>query len=148
MVKNEMSLYEATKGQTRPVHLEQLYRSLKSIKPSSIDPERGFSAMGYFCTKIRSRMSDEVLDAIIFMQQYYKNNESINKGSEATKTPKIQNTSGTTRSQSRMNQTAIITTPEISKNDLNTMVSEDPAVMKRGRIEHGSEKGGKNLGQT
>ena len=42
-----------------------------------------------------------------------------------------------------MNQTAIITTPEISKNDLNTMVSEDPAVMKRGRIEHGSEKGGK-----
>ena len=93
-------------------------------------------------------MSDEVLDAIIFMQQYYKNNESINKGSEATKTPKIQNTSGTTRSQSRMNQTAIITTPEISKNDLNTTVSEDPAVMKRGRIEHGSEKGGKNLGQT
>ena len=47
-----------------------------------------------------------------------------------------------------MNQTAIITTPEISKNDLNIMVSEDPAVMKRGRIEHGSEKGGKNLGQT
>jgi hypothetical protein len=52
MVKNEMSLYEATKGQTRPVHLVQLYRALKSIKPSSIDPERGFSAMGYFCTKI------------------------------------------------------------------------------------------------
>jgi hypothetical protein len=52
MVKNKMSLYEATKGQTRPVHLEQLYRSLKSIKPSSIDSERGFSAMGYFCTKI------------------------------------------------------------------------------------------------
>ena len=47
-----------------------------------------------------------------------------------------------------MNQTAIITSPEISKNDLNTTVSEDPAVMKRGRIEHGSEKGGKNLGQT
>jgi hypothetical protein len=54
-----MSLYEATKGQTRPVHLEQLCRSLKSIKPSSIDPERGFSAMGYFCTKIRSRMGDD-----------------------------------------------------------------------------------------
>ena len=71
-----MTLYEATKGQTRPVHLEQLYRALKSIKPSSIDPERAFSAMGYFCTKIRSRMGDDVLDAIIFMQQYYKNNES------------------------------------------------------------------------
>jgi hypothetical protein len=141
MVKNEMSLYEATKGQTRPVHLEQLYRSLKSIKPSSIDPERGFSAMGYFCTKIRSRMGDDVLDAIIFMQQYYKNNESNSQGSE---TPKIQNnvisrTPGTSRSQSRMNQTAaIITTP-----DQNTTISADPAIMKRGRVEYGSGKGGK-----
>ena len=141
MVKNEMSLYEATKGQTRPVHLEQLYRALKSIKPSSIDPERGFSAMGYFCTKIRSRMGDDVLDAIIFMQQYYKNNESNSQGSE---TPKIQNnvisrTPGTSRSQSRMNQTAaIITTP-----DQNTTISADPAIMKRGRVEYGSGKGGK-----
>ena len=147
MVKNEMSLYEATKGQTRPVHLEQLYRSLKSIKPSSIDPERGFSAMGYFCTKIRSRMGDDVLDAIIFMQQYYKNNESNSQGSE---TPKIQNNvirPGTSRSQSRMNQAAIITTPEIRKNYPNTTISANPAVMKRGRVEYGSTKNSKKSRQ-
>jgi hypothetical protein len=42
----------------------QLYRFFKSIKPSSIDPDRGFSAMGYFCTKIQSRMGNDVLYAI------------------------------------------------------------------------------------
>jgi len=144
MVKNEMSLYEATKSQTRPGHLEQLYRSLKSINPSSIDPERGFSAMGYFNTKIQSRMGDDVLDAINFMQQYHKNNESNSQGSETPKTPKIQNnvmscTPGTSRSQSRMNQTAaIITTP-----DPNTTISADQAIIKQGWVEYGSEKGGK-----
>ena len=129
MVKNEMSLYEATKGQTRPVHLEQLYRALKSIKPSSIDPERGFSAMGYFCTKIRSRMGDDVLDAIIFMQEYYKNNESKGQDSGAQKTPTNQNP-GT----SRMNQATL---------DPNITISADPVVMKRGRVESGSIKNAK-----
>ena len=30
------------------------------------------SVMGYFCTKLRSRMSDNVLDALVFLRQYYK----------------------------------------------------------------------------
>ena len=29
--------------------------------------------MGYFCTKIRNRLSDEALDAMVFMWQYLKN---------------------------------------------------------------------------
>ena len=119
-----MSLYEATEGQTRPVHLEQLYRVLKSIKPSSIDPELGFSAMGYFCTKIRSRMGDDVLDAIVFMQQYYKNNESNGQDSGPPKTPK--SPKSPTNQTSRMNQA----TP-----DPNITISADPVVMKRGRVE-------------
>ena len=85
--------------------------------------------MGYFCTKIRSRMGDDVLDAIIFMQQYYKNNESNSQVSETPKTPNIENnkirhnTPGTSRYHSRMNQATIITTPEIRKNDPNTTIS-------------------------
>ena len=31
------------------------------------------SVMGYFCTKLRNRMSDNVLDALVFLRQYYKN---------------------------------------------------------------------------
>ena len=40
---------------------------------SSTEPERAFSIMGYFCTKIRNRLSDEALDAMVFMRQYLKN---------------------------------------------------------------------------
>jgi hypothetical protein len=43
-----------------------------------------------------------------------------------------------------MNQAAIITTPEIRKNYPNTTISANPAVMKRGRVEYGSEKGTKS----
>ena len=91
-------------------------------------------------------MGDDVLDAIIFMQQYYKNNESNSQVSETPKTPNIENnkirhnTPGTSRYQSRMNQATIITTPEIRKNDPNTTISADPVVMKRGQIEYDSAK--------
>ena len=74
-----------------------------------------------------------------------------------SETPNIENnkirhnTPGTSRYQSRMNQATIITTPEIRKNDPNTTISADPAVMKRGRIEYDSTTGmksTKNLNQT
>ena len=94
-------------------------------------------------------MGDDVLDAIIFMQQYYKNNETNSQVSETPKTPKIENnvirhTPGTSRSQSRMKQATIFTTPEIRRNDPNTSISADPAVMKRGRVECDSAKGTKS----
>ena len=71
IVKKEMSLFEATKK--RPENLEKLYHILLTIKPTSVEPERAFSAMGLFVTKLRNRLNDESLDALIFMLQYYKN---------------------------------------------------------------------------
>ena len=56
----------------RPKHLELLYKALKTIKPTSVESERAFSAMGFFVTKIRSSMSDKTLDALITMRQHYK----------------------------------------------------------------------------
>ena len=56
----------------RPKYLELLYKALKTIKPTSVEPERAFSAMGFFVTKIGSRMSDKTLDALITMRQHYK----------------------------------------------------------------------------
>ena len=44
---------------------------------SSTEPERAFSIMGYFCTKIRNRLSDEALDAMVFMGQYSKIKKEI-----------------------------------------------------------------------
>ena len=34
--------------------------------------KRAFSAMGFFATKIRNRMGDKTLDALITMCQFYK----------------------------------------------------------------------------
>ena len=52
----------------QPKHLELLFKALKTIKPTSVEPERAFSAMGFFVTKIRNRMSDKTLDALITMK--------------------------------------------------------------------------------
>ena len=52
--------------------LEILFTALKTIKPTSVEAERAFSALGYFANKIRSQMNDATLDALIFQRQYYK----------------------------------------------------------------------------
>ena len=43
-----------------------------TIPPTSIEPERNFSTTGFFGTKIRSRLNDETLDALVFLKNYYK----------------------------------------------------------------------------
>ena len=93
-------------------------------------------------------MGDDVLDAIIFMQEYYKNNESNGQDSGAQKTPKTptnqnpgaQKTPKTPTNQnpgtSRMNQATL---------DPNITISADPVVMKRGRVESGLIKNAKKV---
>ena len=70
VVQKEMLLYETSKR--RPENLERLFTALKTIKPTSVEAERAFSALGYFANKIRSQMNDDTLDALIFLRQYYK----------------------------------------------------------------------------
>jgi len=50
-----MSSFEVTKK--RPENLEKLFTALQTIRPTSVDAERAFSAMGLFATKIRNRMN-------------------------------------------------------------------------------------------
>ena len=40
--------------------------ALVSIPPTSVEPERSFSSAGLLCTKIRSRLSDEALDDLVY----------------------------------------------------------------------------------
>ena len=56
----------------RPKHLDLLFKALQIIKPTSVESERAFSAMGFFVPKIRNRMNDETLDALITMRQHYQ----------------------------------------------------------------------------
>ena len=55
--------------------LEQLFQALLTTKPTSVGSERSFSAGGSFCTKIRSRMNDNTLSALISLKQYFKHRE-------------------------------------------------------------------------
>ena len=64
-----MMLYEITK--TRPNNLEKLYAALKTIKPTSVETERAFSVLGYFGSKIRNRLNDDTIDALLFLHHYY-----------------------------------------------------------------------------
>ena len=64
-----MNLFEVTKKQ--PENLEKLFAALKTIRPTLVEPERAFSAMGLFVTKRRSRLNDNTLDALIFLRHYY-----------------------------------------------------------------------------
>jgi hypothetical protein len=55
----------------RTANLEHLYQALLTIKPSSVEAERIFSIAGNFATKIRSRLSDRSLCALVFLKKYF-----------------------------------------------------------------------------
>ena len=70
VINKEMQLFEATKK--RRENLEKIYRFLLTIRPTSVEVKRTFSAMGLFATKIRSRLNDDTLNSMIVMRQFYK----------------------------------------------------------------------------
>ena len=73
LVEKEMQLYKINPNPNeRPKYLELLFRALKTIKTTSVEPERAFSAMGFFVPKLRNRMGDSTLDALITLRQYYQ----------------------------------------------------------------------------
>ena len=70
-IKKEMNFYESY-PKSKPERLDKMNKALLTIKPTSVEPEHAFSIMGYFHTKLRNRLSDKVLDALVFLRQYYK----------------------------------------------------------------------------
>ncbi|KAL0859841.1 hypothetical protein ABMA27_010181 [Loxostege sticticalis] len=68
-LKKEFQLFEATGKRTE--NLELLYKALNSIKPTSVENERVFSLSGGVITKIRSRLSDKAVNALIFLKAYF-----------------------------------------------------------------------------
>ena len=66
-VENEFKLFEQN-PQFRPTILEKLYDTLLGIPVSSVEAERCFSTTGNFSTKLRSRLGDETLSALVFLK--------------------------------------------------------------------------------
>lgn len=79
-----MAVYEDKENTKfkRPHNLENLYQALLTIPPTSIESERSFSATGLFMTKLRSRLGDTTLNALVFLRDYYKREERLIKDKE------------------------------------------------------------------
>ncbi|XP_048485330.1 uncharacterized protein LOC125490371 [Plutella xylostella] len=72
MLKKDFDIYSAS-GKRTP-NLEMLHNALQSIMSTSTEAERTFSVSGNFATKIRSRLSDKSLNALVFLKHYLKRN--------------------------------------------------------------------------
>ena len=68
VVRSELQLFNS-KGQ-RGKYLEMVYKSLLTIKPSTVDAERIFSSAGFLVSRLRTRESDNLVDRIIFTEVY------------------------------------------------------------------------------
>lgn len=73
LIRKEFQLYEST-GKRTP-NLENLYKAVMSVKPTSTENERVFSLSGNFVTKIRNRLSDDAINALVFLKAYFLNNK-------------------------------------------------------------------------
>ena len=66
-----MNLFE--NGGTRGHHLELTFKYLMSMPPTSIESERAFSAAASIGNKLRSRLGDGTLNALLFLRSYFQN---------------------------------------------------------------------------
>lgn len=72
-VRVEMALFENGGMRQRGQYLTLAYEHLKTIPPTSVEPERIFSSAGIVCNRLRSSLSDKTLDALIFLRSYFLN---------------------------------------------------------------------------
>ena len=66
----DFKMFEATKVRTE--FLETLCQSMKTAKPTSVESERSFSVGGGFSTKLRSRLGDKTLSALVFLKMFLR----------------------------------------------------------------------------
>lgn len=68
--KKEMQNY--AKFKIRSPTLDKLFSALMTIQGTSVAAERNFSESSNVITKFRSKLSDENIDAIIFLKYYFR----------------------------------------------------------------------------
>lgn len=68
ILRKEIIIFESI-GK-RGHHLELACQYVMTI---SVEPERAFSAAGYIGSKIRSRLGDVTLDALLFLRSFFQN---------------------------------------------------------------------------
>lgn len=76
-LKQEFLLFRNSGKRTS--NLEDLFKAVSTVKPTSTSNERTFSVCTNFCTKIRSRLADKSLMALVFLKYYYIRAKKINE---------------------------------------------------------------------
>ena len=69
IIKGEMALFE--NGGCRGSNLQLCYEYLLTIPPTSVQSERAFSVAGSFATKLRSKLGDTSLNALVALKSYF-----------------------------------------------------------------------------
>ena len=70
-IKMEMNCFVQTG--VRGKMLSFIDAAIKTVRPSSIEPERTFSTAGRTQTKVRNRMGPRLLDSIVVLKYHLKN---------------------------------------------------------------------------
>jgi len=70
-LKKEFQIFKSTGNRTE--NLEKLCNALDRIQPTSTESERTFSVAGNFLSKLRCKLSDKSLSALVFLKYYFKN---------------------------------------------------------------------------
>ena len=68
-IEQEFAIFE--KCYQKSENLKKLEKALLTIKASSVESERIFSSVGRIATKFRTRLSDENLNSLVILRQYY-----------------------------------------------------------------------------
>ena len=71
LMRKEMALFELNPDNHQPM-LMKLRDALMSGVPTSVEPERSFSAAGQFVTKFRTSLKDDILDTMILVRSFLK----------------------------------------------------------------------------
>jgi hypothetical protein len=67
---SELKMFETNRLRTK--NITNLFNAVLTIQATSSESERAFSISSKFCTKIRSRLSDESLHILVFLKYYLK----------------------------------------------------------------------------
>lgn len=76
LIKQEIA--ELEEEQSRGKYLTMAFNYLLTIKPTSVESERAFSAAGLICTKIKTSLSDKKIDAICLLRAYFNTQDFNN----------------------------------------------------------------------
>ena len=71
----EMANFEKTN--VKGVYLQKCFDMLMSVRPTSVESERAFSTGGYFCNKIRSKLTPRTIDTLCFLRSFIRRCETI-----------------------------------------------------------------------